>query len=169
MVAINLMVGDITECDVDAIVNAANSDLVLGTGVSGSIKAKAGAIVQEQCLEAGPIPIGEAAITTAGTLKAKCIIHAASMSLGTRTTENSLINAINNALLRASEKEFSSIAFPAVGTGVGGLSLKACARIMLDCIYNFGKSHSYPKEVNIVLFDEEALQSFNEVFVQMNA
>ena len=82
-----LLKGDLTEAQVDAIVNAANNDLILGGGVAGAIRAKGGPSIQAECDKLGPIPIGEAVLTGAGKLRAHYVIHAASMQLGGRTSE----------------------------------------------------------------------------------
>src|ERR1700756_65278 len=100
--------GDLTEAHVDAIVNAANNDLKLGGGVAGAIRTKGGPSIQLECDRLGPVPLGEAAITTAGSLPARYVIHAASMRLGGRTTEPSLREATRNSLLRAKEKGVES-------------------------------------------------------------
>ena len=117
---IHIIQGDLTEQVVDAIVNAANNDLQLGGGVAGAIRRKGGLSIQEECDQIGTIPIGEAAITGAGTLKARYVIHAASMSLGRLTTEENLRLSTRSSLLRASEKGLRTIAFPAIGTGIAG-------------------------------------------------
>src|SRR3972149_1896573 len=107
---INCIQGDITNMAVDAIVNAANTDLALVAGVAGAIRRKGGRMVEEDCERNGPIGLGEAAVTTAGNLKAFYIIHAASMRPGGQTTAESLRLATRNSLLRAEEKAFKTIA-----------------------------------------------------------
>src|ERR1051326_1944858 len=128
---IEFVKGDITEMAVDAIVNAANNELILGAGVAGAIRRKGGAQVEEECQRIGPIKLGAAAVTTGGNLKALYVIHAASMRLGGSTTAESLRAATHNSLLRAEEQTIKSIAFPAVGTGIAGFPLEDCARIMI--------------------------------------
>src|SRR5580692_7852831 len=124
--------GDITEMDTDAIVNAANNDLMLGAGVAGAIHRKGGEEIQRQCDEIGSIPVGYAAITGAGNLKARHVIHAASMGLGgVRTTAKSLRTSTSHSLRLAAERNLKSIAFPAIGTGVSGFPMDECAEIML--------------------------------------
>ena len=98
---IELAVGDITDIEADAIVNAANNQLQLGGGVAGAVRRKGGPSIQEECDRIGPIPLGEAAVTGAGWLKAKYVIHAASMSLGQSTSEENLVASTKNSLLRA--------------------------------------------------------------------
>src|ERR1700687_5075423 len=95
--------GDLTEAAVDAIVNAANNDLILGGGVAGAIRTKGGPSIQEECRRLGPIPIGQAAITGAGNLPARHVIHAASMAMGGITQEQGLRESTRNSLLRARE------------------------------------------------------------------
>jgi O-acetyl-ADP-ribose deacetylase (regulator of RNase III) len=129
--SIEVVQADITALDVDAIVNAANNHLVLGSGVAGAIRTKGGPSIQEECNRIGPIPVGEAAVTGAGDLPAKYVIHAASMG-DEPVSERSLRDSVRNSLLRGEEKEIRSIAFPAIGTGVGGFPLPRCAEIMIE-------------------------------------
>ncbi len=145
--------GDITEMEVDAIVNAANIELILGGGVAGAIAKKGGPSIQAECNRLGPVPLGEAAITGAGDLKAKYVIHAASMGLrGPLTTRESLLNSVKNSLKRAEEKKLKSIAFPAIGTGIAGFPKEQCAQIMVDTILEHLKKKSSLEKVYIVLF-----------------
>lgn len=155
--------GDITEMEVDAIVNAANTDLLLGSGVAGAIRKKGGDLVQKECDEIGPIPLGEAAVTGAGNLKARYVIHAAGMHLGAGVGEDSLRATTKNSLLRADEKGIHTIAFPAVGTGVGGFPVDKCARVMIDTVSEHLKNEKTSIEkVYFVLFDEGAFNAFDE-------
>src|SRR6202045_1749814 len=124
--------GDLTEMETDAIVNAANNDLILGGGVAGAIRRKGGDAIQRECREIGSIPVGFAAITGGGNLKAKYVLHAASMQLGGATTAEALRHSTAHALRIAAERGLRSIAFPAVGTGVAGFPLEECAGIMLQ-------------------------------------
>ena len=156
--------GNITEMEVDAIVNAANNDLILGGGVAGAIRRKGGPSIQEECNRIGPIRVGEAAVTGAGNLPAKFVIHAASMALGGRTTEQSLRSSTRNSLLRAQEKGVKTIAFPAIGTGVAGFPMKRSAEVMLQEVANFLKTETTIEKVYFVLFDETAFNSFREAF-----
>src|SRR5215831_4602795 len=100
---VSFMKGDITDMAVDALVNAANTDLILGAGVAGAIRRKGGPHVQEECDRLGPIALGGAAVTTGGNLKALYVIHAASMRLGESTTANSLRLATRNTMERVEE------------------------------------------------------------------
>lgn len=156
--------GDLTEADVDAIVNAANNDLILGGGVAGAIRRKGGPSIQEECDKIGPIPLGEAAITGGGNLKAKYVIHAASMALkGPLTTAESLVNSTRNSLLRADEKKLKTIAFPAIGTGVAGFPVGKCAELMISTVLKHlkeGKSNL--EKVYFILFDKSTYETFKK-------
>ena len=98
---------------------------------------KGGLAIQEECERIGSIPLGEAAITTGGKLKAKFVIHAASMHLGGLTTEVNLRASTRNALLRAEEHKLESVAFPAIGTGIAGFPLDRCAQVMLGEVRDY--------------------------------
>ncbi len=159
--------GDLTEAAVDAIVNAANNDLQLGGGVAGAIRRKGGPQIQEECNRIGSIAVGEAAVTTGGNLKAKYVIHAASMQLGGGTTSGSLRASTRNSLARAAEKGIGTIAFPAVGTGIAGFPLRGCAAIMLDEAVQHLREKTSLRQVRFVLYDRAALQAFLEVWTEM--
>ena len=163
------MQGDITEMAVDAIVNAANNDLILGAGVAGAIRRKGGPRIEEDCERIGSIRLGEAAVTTGGNLKALYVIHAASMRLGGRTTADSLRMATRQLLLRAEEKGIKSIAFPAIGTGIAGFPMDECARIMIAEVLDHLKLRSSLEKVYFVLFDAAALKVFEETYGQLTA
>lgn len=152
--------GDITDAATDAIVNAANNDLILGAGVAGAIRRRGGPSIQAECDRIGPIPLGEAAITGGGNLRAKFVIHAASMSLASRTTEDNLRAATRNSLLRAKESGLRSIAFPAIGTGVAGFPLERCAQVMLHEVREHLTHPTSLERVEFVLFDAAALAAF---------
>ena len=157
---IELRQGDITEMAADAIVNAANNQLLLGAGVAGAIRRKGGPSIQRECEAIGPIPVGEAAITGAGDLPARYVIHAASMSLGSRTTAESLRASVRNSLLRAREKGLKSVAFPAIGTGVAGFPMAECARTMFEEVLEHLAGETSLRKVYFVLYGEEAYRTF---------
>ena len=157
--------GDITDMDVDAIVNAANNDLMLGAGVAGAILRKGGESIQKECNEIGSIPIGYAAITGAGKLKARYVIHAASMGLGdARTTAKSLRTSTAHSLRLAAERKLKSIAFPAVGTGVSGFPMDECAQIMLAEAAQHLKGETSLEVIYFVLFDARARDIFQHAW-----
>jgi O-acetyl-ADP-ribose deacetylase len=161
---IEILKGDLTEMDVDAIVNAANNDLQHGGGVAGAIRRKGGSIIQEESNAIGSIPIGGAAITSGGKLKARYVIHAASMQLGGLTTAHALRSSTAHSLRIAAQKGLKTIAFPAVGTGIAGFPMEECAEIMLaEVIANLAKKTSLEK-VSFVLFGDDALHIFQKVW-----
>jgi O-acetyl-ADP-ribose deacetylase len=162
-----LMKGDLTEMDADAIVNAANNDLQLGGGVAGAIRRKGGETIQKECDAIGSIPVGGAAITTGGKLRAHFVIHAASMQLGRETTPRALRASTAHSLRIAAERKLRSIAFPAVGTGIAGFPLNECARIMLHEVAENLKNPTSLETVYFVLFDERALAAFEKVCAEM--
>ena len=161
---IKIVKGDITEMAVDAIVNAANNDLILGGGVAGAIRQKGGPKIQAECNAKAPIRIGEAAITTGGTLKSKYVIHAASMALGGWATADSVKSSTYNSLLRAKENNIKALAFPAIGTGVAGFPITRCAQIMLDTVEDFIKKNPVPEIVYFILYDDKTFETFKEYY-----
>ena len=157
---IEILQGDLTETDADAIVNAANNDLQLGGGVAGAIRRKGGPAIQTECDAIGTIPLGAAAITSGGKLKARYVIHAASMELGGRTSAATLRSSTAHALRIAAQKGLKSIAFPAVGTGIAQFPVRECADIMLrEAAKHFEHPTSVGK-VYFVLFDQAAMATF---------
>lgn len=168
-VKIEFSKGDITEMAVDAIVNAANNDLVLGAGVAEAIRRKGGSRIQEECDRIGPVALGDAAVTTGGNLKALYVVHAASMKLGGRTTADSLRLAVKNSLDRAEEKAFRSIAFPAIGTGIAGFPMKECASIMISETLEHLKARTSLERICFVLYDDDALAIFEETYRRLTA
>ncbi|HKM66778.1 MAG TPA: macro domain-containing protein [Candidatus Acidoferrum sp.] len=153
--------GDLTEMDVDAIVNAANNDLILGAGVAGAIARKGGEEIQRECDQIGSIPVGYAAITSGGKLKARHVIHAASMSLGgVRTTPKTLRTSTAHSLRLAAERNLKTIAFPAIGTGVSSFPMDECAQIMLTEALQHLKSETSLETIYFVLFDARSRDVF---------
>jgi O-acetyl-ADP-ribose deacetylase len=157
-----LQQGDLTEMDVDAIVNAANNDLQLGGGLAGVIRRRAGESIQRECNQIGSIPVGGAALTSGGKLKARHIIHAASMELGGHTTSRALRTATAHSLRIAAERGLRTIALPAIGTGIGGFPLSECADIMLREAVAHLKCPTSLEIVYFVLFDAKALAAFEK-------
>ena len=166
MVASRIVIieGDLVEQQVDAIVNAANNDLVLGAGVAGAIRRRGGDAIQGECDANGPINVGEAAITGGGDLPAHHVIHAASMALGGRTTAQSLRSSMDHAFRLAREHGVRSIAIPAVGTGIAGFPMDECARIMAVSLRDALGSGWAPEEVRFVLFGSPAKAAFEGSF-----
>jgi O-acetyl-ADP-ribose deacetylase (regulator of RNase III) len=163
MARIRVEEGDITAVSVDAIVNAANTRLQLGTGVAGAISSAGGPTIQEECDAHGPIALGDAAITGAGELPARHVIHAASMEPGQPVQEENLRSSCARCLELAEEHGLRSIAFPAIGTGVGGLSLQRSAEIMLEEVRRHVERGTGLEEIHFVLFGEPAYRVFEQV------
>lgn len=159
-----IIAGDLVDQDVDAIVNAANNDLILGGGVAGAIRARGGPAIQAECTARGPIKVGEAAITGAGELPARHVIHAASMALGGHTTTSSLQTSMDHAFRLAREHGVLKIAIPAVGTGIAGFPMDECARVIAGCLRRALVAGWEPDEVRIVLFGDGARLAFETAF-----
>jgi O-acetyl-ADP-ribose deacetylase (regulator of RNase III) len=128
---LRLVQGDITERDVDAIVNAANSHLQHGGGVAGAIVRKGGHIIQEESDRIGFVPVGNAAVTGAGRLPARYVIHAVGPRMGEGDEENKLKNAAINSIKLASGKGLKSISLPAISSGIFGFPKERCAEILV--------------------------------------
>ncbi|NIM04453.1 MAG: hypothetical protein GTO55_00995 [Armatimonadetes bacterium] len=163
---IRLLKGDICDCAAEAIVNAANNHLWMGAGVAGAIKRSGGEEIEREAVSKGPIPIGEAAVTGAGRLAAKYVIHAAAMGQDLATDANKVRLATKNSLLRAEGLKVESIAFPALGTGVGGFPKEEAAEVMIDAVAQHIGAGSRLKEVLFALFDEESLTAFEEALAR---
>ncbi len=151
--------GDITRARVDAIVNAANSLMIMGGGVAGAIKRRGGNIIEEEAIKHAPVPVGEAIATTAGRLPAKYVIHAPTMERpAMRILIENAIKATLAALRKAEELCIRSVAFPAMGAGVGGLSVKDVAREMARIVNSFK-----PKCLEKVVFIAYGNRAYEEM------
>lgn len=128
---LRLVEGDITDLSIDAIVNAANQHLQLGSGVAGAIWRKGGPSIQQECDAIGGCPVGSAAITGAGKLRAGYVIHAVGPQGGDKGADELLASATRASLVLADQNGLTSIAFPAISTGVFGFPLDRCAQLML--------------------------------------
>jgi O-acetyl-ADP-ribose deacetylase (regulator of RNase III)/ADP-ribose pyrophosphatase YjhB (NUDIX family) len=160
---IKIIQADITELKVDAIVNAANNKLVMGGGVAGAIKKKGGKSIEEEAVKKGPIKIGEAIFTLAGSLPSKYVIHAATMSMDFKTDEIKIRDAARNTLKVAEELKIKSLAFSALGCGVGGFDYLASAKIMSqEILKHLRETKSTLKEIIFCLYDKEAFDIFNK-------
>ena len=160
MTAIHIEVGDLTAYKVDAIVNAANNQLLLGGGLSGAIARAGGPAIQAECHKHGPVAVGQAAITGAGKLPARHVIHQASMRLGSSTTADNLARSTRAVLRLAEENGIRTIAFPATGTGIGGFPLQTCAELMLRELAAHVAAGTQLTDVYLVLRDEESAEVF---------
>lgn len=161
-----LVQGDITEEKVDAIVNAANSYLQHGGGVAAAIVRKGGYEIQEESNHIGYVPVGEAAITGAGRLPAKYVIHAVGPRWGEGDEDTKLKNAVLNSLKLAAQKNLKKISLPAISAGIFGFPKDRCARIILKTVKEYLAAHpeSSLKEVRICLFDKPTVEAFEKEF-----
>jgi O-acetyl-ADP-ribose deacetylase len=160
--------GDITDWEVDAIVNAANSTLAMGTGVAGAIKRKGGVIIEEEALRQGPVEIGEAVLTTGGNLAATHVIHGAVMGTDLQT-DGELITKTTRAVLTLADKHrLTSIALPALGTGVGHVPPPVSAEAMLnEVVAHLKRGKSTLRRVVFVLYLDEAYRAFSETLKRL--
>ncbi len=153
--------GDLTEAPVDVIVNAANTHLQHGGGVAGAIVRKGGGVIQEESNRIGRVPVGECAMTTAGRLRARFVIHAVGPRWGEGDEERKLRSAIRNALKMANEKGFESLAMPAISAGIFGFPKDRCARITVEEIVSFAREDSTLKAIDVYLIDPEIVGYFS--------
>jgi len=180
---LEILRGDITQQpDMDAIVNAANTELILGSGVAGAIYRRGGAEIDLEGQAKAPIKLGEAAVTSAGSLPNKYVIHAAAMGYrpedarvpkraGSLSSAAIIADATRNSLLRAEELRLESIAFPALATGVAAFPVDECAEVMIATVQQYGQEHSASslKLVRFVLFGEGDYQIFQSVLNKTGA
>ena len=160
---IRVVMGDITDFNADAIVNAANNKGLMGGGVAGAIKKKGGKVIEEEAVKKCPINIGEAIFTSAGSLRAKYVIHASTMGMDFKTDEVKIRNSCRNSLKVADELKVESIVFPALGCGTGGFPLLASAKIMAQETWRYLREEgSGIKEINFCLFSKEAYEVFEK-------
>lgn len=163
--------GDITRQTVDAIVNAANEHLAHGGGVAGAISRRGGPAIQQESnawvREHGPVVTGSAAITSAGELPARYVIHAVGPVMGSGNEDNKLASATSAALDLAEKYHLKTIAFPAISTGIFGYPVDRCARVMLTTVMEFAKSETGIATVRFCLFDELTLAQFENTLQAM--
>jgi O-acetyl-ADP-ribose deacetylase (regulator of RNase III) len=160
-VKIAIIKGDITESNVDAIVNAANSHLQHGGGVAGVISRKGGPVIQKESNAIGYVPVGECAITSGGVLKARYVIHAVGPRMGEGDEENKLRKAINNVLKLATSKGLKSIAIPAISAGIFGFPKDKCAHILIEETVTFVREKKTTlEEIVFCLLDSDIISFF---------
>jgi O-acetyl-ADP-ribose deacetylase (regulator of RNase III) len=164
--SLRLVSEDLTERDVDAIVNAANSHLQHGGGVAGAIVRKGGRIIQEESDRIGFVPVGGAAMTSGGKLRARHVIHAVGPRMGEGDEDAKLRNAINSVLTLAADKRLTSISVPAISAGIFGFPKDRCAKILVGETVAFLKKRpdTALRLVEFCIFDKEALDLFEKEF-----
>jgi len=163
-VKLEVVVGDITQVHAEAIVNAANSQLWMGGGVAGAIRRAAGSAVESEAMAQGPIKPGESVGTSAGALKPpiRWVVHAATMGSDLRTSEEYIRLATASALVAAAAVGARSIAFPALGTGVGGFPIERAAEVMVGAVRSAESVDVSVERVVFVVRDDEARRAFEE-------
>ncbi len=166
---LTLKEGNIVLLDVDAIVNAANRNLILGGGVAGAIRNAGGPSIQEECNTIGPIDVGEAVMTNAGNLKAKHVIHAAGPVQGEGREDTKLRNATLNSLKIANENKLKDIAFPAISTGIFDFPMQECSEIMIQTVMEFLETHDHPQEVIFCLYGQDAYNVFEKTLDKLTS
>lgn len=157
---IEIVKGDITKSDCEAIVNAANNKFWMGSGVAGAIKKAGGEVIEEEAVKKGPVMPGEAIFTGAGKLPFKIVIHAAVMGQDLKTSDKYIRQASLACLNIAEKQKIESLAFPAFGTGVGGFPMAGCAHQMINAVRGFEPRSQFIKRVQFCLFDDYAYQCF---------
>ncbi len=162
---LKLQQGDITELETDAIVNAANSQLIMGGGVAGAIRRKGGPKIQEECNKIGSTYVGGAVITTGGNLKAKYVIHAVGPRMGEGNEDEKLKNATINSLKLMDENHLQSIAFPAISTGIFGYPVDRCAKIMITSAKNYLKGDTQIRSVIFCLYTQTDFEVFERELI----
>lgn len=169
-VVVEIVEGDITEMEADAIVNAANSYLRHGGGVALAIVRKGGEEIQRESDEYvrrhGPVPEGEVAVTGAGRLKAKYVIHAVGPKYGDPLGDEKLKRAFKNAVLKAEELGLESVALPAISTGIYGYPMDKCAELAAKAMLEVSGQLRSVKRVVFCLYGRKAYETFREVFVE---
>ncbi len=160
MISIEILTGDITQIECDALVNAANNHFWMGGGVAGALKKAGGLEIETEAMKKGPVTPGEVVVTGAGKLKARYIIHAAVMEQNLQTDAVKIRQATCNSLRKAEELGVRCLAFPALGTGVGSFPIDECARVMLTEVRQFARRETVLNKVNFVLFHPLASEAF---------
>jgi O-acetyl-ADP-ribose deacetylase len=154
--------GDICDLEVDAIVSPSNGTLWMSTGVAGAIKRAGGDAIEFAAVRQAPVEPGEAVVTPAGTLAARTVIHAVSLDRDRRTTAATLEAAVRATMARAREIGATSIAFPALGSGVGGFPLEEGARITVMAVRDELASSPLLAHVVFALRGAAAYQAFSQ-------
>jgi O-acetyl-ADP-ribose deacetylase (regulator of RNase III) len=160
--------GDISLSDADAVVNAANTTLAMGTGVAGALKKRGGVVIEEEAMRLGPVEVGEAVLTTAGNLSATHIIHAAVMDTDLKTDPAIIGQATKAVLALAVKHRLTSLALPALGTGVGHVAPALAADAMLEAVVAHLKAGgSTLKRVVFVLYQDDTYRAFVETLKRL--
>lgn len=164
---LEVVVGDITQLEADVIVNAANSWLKHGGGVALAIVRRGGEAIQRESdlyvERNGPVPVGGVAVTGAGNLKAKYVVHAVGPVYGEESHREKLASAFRNALLKADELGAKSVVLPAISTGTYGYPLDQCAEVFAEVLLEFSRGEHTLRKVTVCLRDQEAYSVFARI------
>jgi O-acetyl-ADP-ribose deacetylase len=166
---IELWNGDICDLEVDAIVNPANVSLWMSTGVSGAIKRAGGDAIEFAAVRQAPVPLGESIVTDSGKLAARAVIHAVSLDRDRRTSGPVIDAATRSAMARAREIGATSVAFPALGTGVGGFPLAESARVTVEAVRDELTRSPSIEHVTFALRGAAAYEAFQAAIAQTSA
>ena len=167
-IIIKVVIGDLTKAAVDAIVNPANSLMVMGGGVALAIKKAGGRIIEDEAKRHVPVPVGNAVATTAGRLKAKHVIHAPTMERpAMRIGAMNVYKATLAALKKALDLGVGSIAFPGMGTGVGGVPYEVAANTMIKAIRDHVERYGKPREIYLYALDPRLADEFCKAVKQL--
>src|SRR3954447_25651892 len=166
---IELWNGDICDLEVDAIVNAANLSLWMSTGVGGEIKRAGGDSIEFAAVRQAPVPLGDAVVTPAGRLAARAVVHAVSLDRDRRTSAEVIDRAVRSAMARARELRVVSIAFPALGTGVGGFPLDEAARVTVRAVRDELEHSPTIDHVTFAMRGAAAYQAFEAALAETAA
>jgi O-acetyl-ADP-ribose deacetylase (regulator of RNase III) len=165
---IRLIKGDITEQNVDVVVNPANSYLKHGGGVAGAIVRKGGKIIQTESNKIGFVPVGSSVITTSEKLPCQAIIHTVGPKMGEGNEDFKLLKSIHSSLSLASESRYKSISIPAISSGIFGFPKDRCANILLDESINFLQNNNTPLQtIEFCIIDDETLFHFKNKFTKL--
>ena len=168
---LELILGDLTEMGSDAIVNASNSRLAHGGGVAGAIVSKGGPAIQDESdlwiAARGPVPVGSCAITSAGRLPARYVIHAVGPRMGEGDEDIKLKQATLSSLQTAEKHNLKTIAFPAISTGIFGYPMDRCAEVMLSAVVEYIQNETQLEQVVFCLYDQEAYEVFERRFKEL--
>lgn len=168
MIHVSLQRGDVSAVQAEAIVNAANTSLVMGAGVAGAIRRRAGPKVQEECSAHMPIDLSEVAVTSAGNLRAKYILHAATMRPAGFSSVDIIARATENIISKCTELGLTHIAMPAIGCGIAGVDPKSGIRVILGTILAKKSEIAHPLKIDLVLFSETDLRTAREYARQID-
>jgi O-acetyl-ADP-ribose deacetylase (regulator of RNase III) len=165
---VELIKGDITEREIDAIINTSNNMLILGSGLGGAIKSKGGPSIVEECAKYGTIEVGNAVITKGGKLKAKYIIHAALTEFDEPILEENIKESLKSCLKIANKRKIKSLAIPDMSMGIVRFPPKLCAKILLDVLERFlSNENKTLTRVEIVVWDIETYRIYKEAYEEV--